>query len=95
MDKKIPVVLNLFKIDLGINHSKRDELYINLIKACASELSGKGVSLDLETPEDIQLLCDYSVYKYNTRRSDVPLSRNLRERIMNKKVKGRAKVEQT
>lgn len=94
MNEKLKVVLDLFKIDLGINHSKRDELFINLIEACNEELEGKGVALDLGKAEDVQFLCDYSVWKYRTRHEDVPLSQNLRLRLMNKKVKGRAKSEQ-
>jgi len=93
MNEKLTVVLDLFKIDLGINHSKRDGLFSNLITACESELAGKGVVLDLGKAEDVQFLCDYSVWKYRTRHEDVPLSQNLRLRLNNKKVKGRAKNE--
>ena len=82
--------LDMFKIDLGITHNLRDTYFTNLLAAYNDELSRKGINLDLTNTEDIMLLVDFSVYNYKHRNEDVELSKNLRNRILNRQVKGRA-----
>ena len=83
------IVLQMLKIDLGINHTLRDEYFKKMIEANFKELSSRGVKLDLEKSEDIMLLSDYCAFVYRKRMEDVPMSRNLALRISNKKIKGR------
>lgn len=85
-------VLQMLKIDLGINHTLRDEYFEKMIAANFKELSSRGVKLDLENVEDIMLLSDYCAFVYRKRMEDVPMSRNLSLRISNKKIKGRCGV---
>ena len=82
--------LDMFKIDLGITHNLRDTYFTNLLTAYNDELSRKGINLDLTNTEDIMLLVDFSVYNYKHRNEAVELSKNLRNRILNRQVKGRA-----
>ncbi|MEG0854413.1 MAG: hypothetical protein RSF82_11100 [Angelakisella sp.] len=85
-------VLNMLKIDLGINHTMRDEYFTELLNSCQAELISKGVTLDLAKPEDIMLLSDYAAWVYRKRTEDVPMAQNLTCRIRNRKVKGRATI---
>lgn len=85
-------VLQMLKIDLGINHTLRDEYFKKMIVANSKELNSRGVKLDLEKAEDIMLLSDYCAFVYRKRMEDVPMSRNLSLRISNKKIKGRCGV---
>lgn len=85
-------ILTLFKIDLGITHTLRDEFFTALLKACKTEIEAKGITLDLtNSVEDQMLLSDYAAWKYRKRQEDIGLSRNLDFRIKNRIVKERAK----
>lgn len=84
------IVLQMFKIDLGINHDKRDEFFLNYLFAQKSAMEEKGVAIDLQITEDQMLLSDYAAWNYRKRTEDIGLSKNLQERIRNKQVRGRA-----
>lgn len=84
-------VLEMLKVDLGINHNKRDSFLNNKLSACATELEEKGVNLDLAKTEDIMLLSDYTAWQYRHRTENVPLAKNLDLRIKNVRTKERAK----
>lgn len=88
-------ILALFKLDLGISITSRDEYYMNIISGCRSELEGKGIALDLAETEDMMLLLDYALWRYKKRNEDAGIPEHLRLRIMNKKLKGRVAYEQT
>lgn len=83
--------LELFKLDLGVQHSKRDKYFLSILKAAESEIKGKGISLDLEKSEDLLLLVDFALWRYRKRTEDVPLSQSIRHRIRDRIVKERAK----
>jgi len=83
-------VLKLFKLDLGITHSKRDAYFYALLDAASMELKRKGITLDLMQADDQILLSDYAAWLYRKRQEDVPMANNLNWRIMNRKVRGRA-----
>lgn len=83
-------VLKMLKIDLGINHTIRDEYFSKLIESCNAELKNKKIILDLAKAEDIMLLSDYSAWIYRKRMENVPMAQNLINRIRNRQVKGRA-----
>ncbi len=82
--------LEMLKIDLGINHDKRDAYFNNLLQASKNELQSRGVYLDLLDVEDLMLLCDYSAWNYRKRQENIPISRNLQQRIRNRQTKARA-----
>jgi len=83
-------VLILLKIDLGITHNLRDEYFLTLLISCEQELAGKGIRLNLTDSQDQILLSDYAAWQYRKRTEDTPLSNNLKWRIRNRIVKGRA-----
>lgn len=84
------IVLQMFKLDLGITHTARDTFFTNFLLAQQKELEAKGFMLDLTTTEDIMLLSDYSVWIYRNRDKDVDVSKNLQLRIRNRVVKERS-----
>ena len=83
--------LELFKLDLGISHSKRDRYFLQLLKSAESEIRGKGILIDFAKSEDLLLVVDLALWKYRKRTEDVPLSQNIRQRIRDRIVKERAK----
>ncbi len=83
-------VLTLFKLDLGISHTKRDVYFHSLLHAVDKELQEKGIRLDTGNVEDQMLLCDYALWRYRNREQNLPLAMHLRLRIMNRKTKRRA-----
>lgn len=84
-------VLALFKLDLGITHSLRDELFTALLASAQSDLTRRGVMLDLAAVEDQMLLSDYAAWRYRSRTEDVPLTKSLAYRIRARIVEGRAR----
>lgn len=82
--------LALFKADLGITNSSRDEYFKRLIGAFKSELDRSGVSLDENAADDIMLLSDYAAWNYRKRTESVPLPINLEKRLLNRKMRCRA-----
>lgn len=83
-EETLAICLSLFKLDLGITHDLRDEIFINRLKSAETELATKPIDLSKETSEDIQLIVDYALWQYRKRQEDVGLSRNLQFRIHNR-----------
>ena len=83
-------VLKLLKLDLGITHDKRDAYFNALLNSAALELERKGIALSLAEADDQMLLSDYAAWLYRKRQDDVPLAKNLKLRLMNRKVRARA-----
>lgn len=83
-------VLKLLKLDLGIAHDKRDTYLLALLNSAVAELKRKNISLNLENADDQILLSDYAAWHYRKRMEDVPLAKNLKLRLANRKVKARA-----
>lgn len=92
-------VLAMFKADLGITSTARDNYFTNFIASKKAELEEKGIKLLIEKDgdteaniEDIMLLSDYAAWCYRKRTENIPLSNNLRWRIRNRIVKTRSKT---
>lgn len=89
--------LELFKIDLGITHNKRDTYFTALLKSVIGELSRKGVNIDADTAEDddIFLIVDYAAWQYRSRTStaNVAMPQNLQLRIRNRIIRSRSEVD--
>jgi len=83
-------VLKLLKLDLGITHDKRDAYFNALLNSAVLELERKGIVLSLAEADDQMLLSDYAAWLYRKRQDDVPLAKNLKLRLMNRKVRARA-----
>lgn len=84
------LVLQMFKIDLGVKHEKRDDYFKNYLAAQNGELLRRGIRLDLKVTEDIMLLSDYAAWNYRKRTEDIPLAQNLQQRIRNRQIESRA-----
>ncbi len=82
--------LKLLKLDLGITHNKRDAYFNALLNSAVLELERKGIALSLAEADDQMLLSDYAAWLYRKRQDDVPLAKNLKLRLMNRKVRARA-----
>ena len=82
--------LKLLKLDLGITHDKRDAYFNALLNSAVLELERKGIVLSLAEADDQMLLSDYAAWLYRKRQDDVPLAKNLKLRLMNRKVRARA-----
>lgn len=90
------IVLSLFKNDLGITHTLRDDYFTKLIQASQKEIEEKGIILDLVNSVDDQvLLSDYAAWKYRKRQENVGMSQNLQFRIRNRVVKARSEYAET
>lgn len=86
-------VLNLLKIDLGISHNLRDAFFYQLLKGSLKEIEKKGITLDLNAPDDSMLLSDYAAWTYRKRQEDIPLANNIQQRIRNRIIKERVKKQ--
>jgi hypothetical protein len=82
----IQTVLKLFKINKGIRHDLRDELFLNLIESSYTDLEKMGMSLTEATAQDIQLVLEYANWYYDNRSGNVGLPRNLQFKIHNRVV---------
>ena len=82
----LETVLELFKFDLGIRHNLKDNDYKRLIKASVGELKRMGLELDFSNTDDLILLSDHTAWTYRKRQEDVPLSKNIKARIFDRKI---------
>ena len=51
-------IINLLKLDLGIQHNLRDAFFIQLIKGPIGEIEKRGIKLDLNNASDQRLVVD-------------------------------------
>lgn len=91
MEEELKTILLLFKQDLGVVNDRKDTYFTALIKAAITEITERGIPLDLKQTEDAMLLSDYAVWKYRNRQNNEALSQNLKWRLMARKTKERAK----
>lgn len=81
-------VLALFKHDLGIISTAKDDYFESLITACEAELKKK-FTINLSEMEDMMLLSDFSAWRYRNRISGEAMPQNITERIRNRSIRGR------
>jgi hypothetical protein len=87
--------LSLLKIDLGISHTARDDLFTSKLQAADAELGGRGIVLDMSLTDDVVLLVDYTAWLYRNRDTEKAMPLHLVLRLNNRKVKGRAADDET
>ena len=83
-------VLKLFKSDLGITHSLKDEYFLSLLNGAKVEIERKGITLDLNNVDDQLLLSDFAAWTYRKRQEDVPMAKNIQLRLRSRIVKERS-----
>lgn len=79
----------LFKLDLGVNGTQKDDYYTLILESNQKELLTRGVHLDLSSIDDTILLVDYTIWNYRNRNEDATLPNHIRLRLMNRKVERR------
>jgi len=82
-------IINLLKLDLGIQHNLRDAFFIQLIKGTIEEIEKRGIQLDLNKASDQMLVVDYSAWVYRKRQEDLPLANNIQHRLRNRMIEER------
>jgi hypothetical protein len=83
------IILNLLKLDLGIQHNLRDAFFIQLVKGTIGEIEKRGIKLDLNNASDQMLVSDYSAWVYRKRQEDLPLANNIKTRLRNRIIEER------
>jgi hypothetical protein len=82
-------LINLLKLDLGIQHNLRDAFFIQLVKGTIGEIEKRGIKLDLNNASDQMLIVDYSAWVYRKRQEDLPLANNIQIRLRNRIIEER------
>lgn len=80
----IPTILALFKTDLAIKNTVRDELFTKVIEGSVKEIKEKGITLETDNVADTMLVVDYSVWSYRHRMENIPFPPNIKLRIRNR-----------
>ena len=82
-------LINLLKLDLGIQHNLRDAFFIQLVKGTIGEIEKRGIKLNLNDASDQMLISDYSAWVYRKRQEDLPLANNIKSRLRNRIIEER------
>lgn len=83
-------VLKLVKNQLGITISNRDEYIIAIIKGTLKELENiQGIKLDIENPDHLLFIVDYSAWRYESKGEDKAMPERLYWRLRNLMVGGK------
>lgn len=80
-------VLMLLKSNLQLsveNANGRDSYLTALATTAASEISGRGITLDTDNTEDCILIADYAAWLYRARAGNAGMPEHLRIRLNNR-----------
>lgn len=93
----VTTALELLKTDIGIRNEARDVYLTKLLESVYTELSDHyGLTLDLGISADVMLVEDYAAWRYRSRTQEgAEMPKNIRQRIIDRKVKERAKYEES
>jgi len=89
------VILTLFKVDLGIIHTARDDYFTKLIEGSIKEIERRGIELDSTSTDDQMLVADYAAWTYRKRQENIPLPHNINLRLRNRIVRKRSVEDDT
>lgn len=83
------IALKLVKTQLGISIQTRDEYIEAVLKGTLNELKEiQGLNLDIENPQHLMFLVDYTVWRYNSKDEEVGMPERLHWRLRNLMVHG-------
>ena len=83
------LALKLVKIQLGISTQTRNEYIEAVLKGTKKELEEiQGLNLDIENPQHLMFLVDYTVWRYNSKDEEVGMPERLHWRLRNLMVHG-------
>lgn len=77
-------ILELVKARIGITSKVRDEYLTQIVKGVKSELEKQqGLSIDLDRPDILMFVVDYSTWRYQNRDTHDGTPRHLQFRLHN------------
>lgn len=83
------IALKLVKTQLGISTQTRDDYIEAVLKGTVNELKEiQGLDLDIENPQHLMFLVDYTVWRYNSKDEEVGMPERLHWRLRNLMVHG-------
>ena len=82
-------ILLLFKLELGINGTQKDDYYTMLLESAEKDLKSRAIHLDLSQIDDMMLLIDYTAWCYRNRNENNEIPKNLELRLLNRKMQRR------
>lgn len=85
-------ILKIFKMDLGITSTARDDYFGNLINSCIKELEAKGIPSNENDAEYMMLVSDYAAWRYRKREENTGLPANIKMRIRDRQIKARSET---
>ena len=72
------IALKLIKTQLGISAQTRDDYIAAVLKGTKKELEEiQGLDLDIENPQHLMFLVDYTVWRYNSKDEEVGMPERL------------------
>jgi len=78
------IILELVKARIGITSKVRDEYLEKIIEGVKTELEKQqGLSIDLDRPDILMFLVDYSTWRYQNRDSHDGMPRHIQFRLHN------------
>ena len=85
----VETVLELVKARIGISSKVRDEYLTSIIQGIKTELEEQqGLSIDLDRPDILMFLVDFSTWRYQNRDSMEGMPRHLQFRLHNLVISG-------
>ncbi len=83
------IALKLVKTQLGISTQTRDDYIEAVLKGTVNELKEiQGLNLDIENPQHLMFLVDYTVWRYNSKDEEIGMPERLHWRLRNLMVHG-------
>lgn len=86
--EQLAVVLSLVKESIGLRSNVRDGFLTAIIKGTEKQLTTEqGIPLDMDNPNHLMFLVDFSAWRYKNRDSAESIPRHLQFRLHNLVIK--------
>ncbi len=84
MDQKTVTMLSMLKTDLGLTKTVYDERLVQYLGSAQAQIKREGISLNLESVDDMQLVVMYAAWMWRRRDSGEGMPRMLRYALNNR-----------
>lgn len=84
MDQKTVTMLSMLKTDLGLMKTVYDERLVQYLGSAQTQIKREGISLNLESVDDMQLVVMYAAWMWRRRDSGEGMPRMLRYALNNR-----------
>ena len=84
MDQKTVTMLSMLKTDLGLTKTVYDKRLVQYLGSAQSQIAREGISLKLESVDDMQLVVMYAAWMWRRRDSGEGMPRMLRYALNNR-----------